>query len=84
MVEKPDAAEGIVLATERYGKPDPVNLGTGIEISIQELSTGFQYGGGRPVGPTLDSPTTQRLALSYVAGSHAFKVGQQLRERVNA
>ena len=32
-----DAAEGIVLATERYEKPDPVNLGVGFEISINDL-----------------------------------------------
>ena len=32
-----DAAEGIVLATERYEKPDPVNLGAGFEISINDL-----------------------------------------------
>lgn len=32
-----DAAEGIVLATERYDKPDPVNLGSSYEISIREL-----------------------------------------------
>ena len=32
-----DAARGIVLATERYNKPDPVNLGAGFEISIKEL-----------------------------------------------
>lgn len=32
-----DAAEGIVLATERYSKSDPVNLGAGFEISIKEL-----------------------------------------------
>jgi GDP-L-fucose synthase len=32
-----DAAEGIVLATERYNKPDPVNLGAGFEISIKSL-----------------------------------------------
>ncbi|MCL0029654.1 GDP-L-fucose synthase [Dehalococcoidia bacterium] len=33
-----DAAEGIVLATERYNKPDPVNLGSGFEISVEELA----------------------------------------------
>ena len=33
-----DAAEGIILATERYDKPDPVNLGSGMEISIAELA----------------------------------------------
>ena len=32
-----DAAEGIIAATERYDKPDPVNLGTGKEIKIEEL-----------------------------------------------
>ncbi len=32
-----DAAEGIVLAAERYDKPDPVNLGSGYEISIKDL-----------------------------------------------
>jgi GDP-L-fucose synthase len=43
-----DAAEGIVLATERYDGADPVNLGVGHEITIRDLvdlivrSTGFQ------------------------------------------
>ena len=32
-----DAAEGIVLATERYNGAEPVNLGTGQEITIREL-----------------------------------------------
>jgi len=32
-----DAAEGIVLATERYNESYPVNLGTGMEISIKDL-----------------------------------------------
>jgi len=32
-----DAAEGIILATERYNKPEPVNLGAGFEISIKDL-----------------------------------------------
>ncbi|HVP81203.1 MAG TPA: GDP-L-fucose synthase [Thermodesulfobacteriota bacterium] len=32
-----DAAEGILLASERYNKPDPVNLGAGFEISIKDL-----------------------------------------------
>jgi GDP-L-fucose synthase len=33
-----DAAEGIVLATERYDEHEPVNLGSGEEISIRELA----------------------------------------------
>lgn len=32
-----DAAEGIVLAAENYDKPEPVNLGSGKEISIKDL-----------------------------------------------
>lgn len=34
-----DAAEGILLATEKYNKSDPVNLGSGMEISIKDLVT---------------------------------------------
>ncbi|MCX6704654.1 MAG: GDP-L-fucose synthase [Candidatus Woesebacteria bacterium] len=33
-----DAAEALVLATERYDKPDPVNLGAGFEIKIRDLA----------------------------------------------
>lgn len=33
-----DAAEGLVLAAERYDGPDPVNLGTGAEISMRALA----------------------------------------------
>ena len=43
-----DCAEGFVLAAERYDGAEPVNLGTGVEISIRELAepiaelTGFE------------------------------------------
>lgn len=33
-----DAAEAIFLATEKYNKSDPVNIGAGFEISIKELA----------------------------------------------
>jgi len=33
-----DAAEGIILATEKYDKPDTVNLGAGFEIKIKDLA----------------------------------------------
>ncbi len=42
-----DAARAVVLAAERYNKPDPVNIGAGREISIKDLvgiiqkNTGF-------------------------------------------
>jgi len=43
-----DAAEGIILATEKYNKSEPVNLGVGFEITIKDLTekiaklTGFK------------------------------------------
>src|SRR5687767_14597380 len=43
-----DAADGIVSATERYNDSEPVNLGSGYEISIKDLNetiarlTGFE------------------------------------------
>jgi len=43
-----DAAEGILLAAEKYNGPEPVNLGSGYEISIKDLTemiarlTGFE------------------------------------------
>jgi GDP-L-fucose synthase len=43
-----DAAEGLVLMTERYDSPEPVNLGSGQEIMIRDLAqliaelTGYQ------------------------------------------
>ena len=32
-----DCARALVLATQRYDKPDPVNLGAGTEIRIRDL-----------------------------------------------
>jgi len=32
-----DAAEGILLATEKYNKSDPINIGAGFEITIKDL-----------------------------------------------
>lgn len=43
-----DAVRGIILATEKYNKPEPVNLGASFEISIKSLAnlikklTGYQ------------------------------------------
>jgi len=43
-----DAVEAILLASERYNQSEPVNIGTGFEISIRDLAeliaklTGFQ------------------------------------------
>jgi len=32
-----DGAEGILLAAEKYNKPEPVNIGAGLEITIKDL-----------------------------------------------
>lgn len=55
-----DAAEGILLASERYNASDPVNIGSSFEISIRDLVdtivrlTGFQgeviWDTGKPNG----------------------------------
>ena len=55
-----DAAEAILLATEKYEESEPVNIGSGMEISIQELVekiagfTGFSgaivWDAGKPDG----------------------------------
>lgn len=61
-----DAAEGIVLATEKYNGPEPVNLGSGMEINIRDLAemirrlTGFE---GRLVWDTSRPNGQPRRAL---------------------
>jgi len=41
-----DAAEGILLAAERYDSSDPVNLGNGEEITIRDLATKIAHAAG--------------------------------------
>jgi len=61
-----DAAEGILMATEKYNDSDPVNLGSGFEISIKDLAetiaakTGFQ---GKLVWDTTKPNGQPRRAL---------------------
>jgi len=69
-----DAAEGIVLAGERYNDSEPVNLGSAFEISIKDLvstiarQTGFagEIGLGYPA-----SPMASRAASWTSAGPKA-------------
>ncbi len=64
-----DAAEGIIAATERYDKPEPVNLGSGKEIAVRDLAaiiaemTGFK---GRIVWDT-SKPNGQTRRLLDVS-----------------
>ena len=80
-----DAAEGIVLATEKYNKPEPVNLGAGFEISIKELAelicelTGFysviEWDTSRP-----DGQPRRCLDVSRAKMEFAFEARTDFRE----
>jgi len=70
-----DAAEGILLATEKYDNPDPVNLGTGEEITIRELThliaelTGYE---GKIVWDTSKPDGQPRRYLDVNRAKEAF------------
>jgi GDP-L-fucose synthase len=70
-----DAAEGILLATERYNGADPVNLGSGFEISIRDLAelirrlTGFE---GKLVWDTSKPNGQPRRALDTSRADRYF------------
>ena len=70
-----DAAEGILLATEKHNDPGPVNLGSGFEISIRELAekvrelTGFE---GRIVWDTSKPNGQPRRKLDTSKAEAAF------------
>jgi GDP-L-fucose synthase len=70
-----DAAEGILLATERYNQSDPVNLGSSFEISIKDLTetiarlTGFE---GRIVWDTAKPNGQPRRKLDVSRARERF------------
>ena len=70
-----DAAEGIIAATGRYDKPDPVNLGSGREISVRDLAekiaqlTGFK---GRIVWDTMKPNGQPRRCLDVSRAEREF------------
>jgi GDP-L-fucose synthase len=81
-----DAADGIALGAEKYDSAEPVNLGTGQEITIRELVTAIvqatAYGGEIRWDPTkpdgqprraLDTSRAREL-FGFVADSN-FEVG---------
>lgn len=73
-----DAVEGILLATEHYNKSEPVNLGTGFEISIKDLVeliaklTGFS---GKIIWDTTkpDGQPRRRLDTSRAEKAFGFR-----------
>ena len=80
-----DAADGIALAGARYDEPDPVNLGSGVEISIRDLAalvaelTGFDgevvWDETKPNGQP-----RRRLDVSRARERFGFEARTPLRE----
>jgi len=80
-----DAAEGIILATERYNKSEPVNLGAGFEISIKDLAklivklTGFKgkiiWDKSKP-----DGQPRRRLGTSKAYKEFGFKAKTEFED----
>lgn len=70
-----DAAEGILLATEKYNGSEPVNLGSGMEISIKDLVnliarlTGYE---GKLVWDTSKPNGQPRRRLNVERADHEF------------
>jgi GDP-L-fucose synthase len=87
-----DAADGIVLAAEGYNGEEPINLGSGEEISIKDLVetiaelTGYQ---GRLVWDTTKPNGQPRRSLDTSRATELFdftaqtKLAQGLRETVD-
>ncbi len=81
-----DAAEGILLATERYNDSQPVNLGSAFEISIKDLTEtiarlcGFHgrivWDATKPNGqPRRKLDTSRAKALFGFEATTPFEVG---------
>jgi GDP-L-fucose synthase len=71
-----DCVEAILLAAERYDNPDPVNLGSGMEISIRDLAakiaalTGFN---GRIVWDASQPNGQPRRSLDVSRAERLFR-----------
>jgi GDP-L-fucose synthase len=80
-----DAAEGVLLATEHYNGGEPVNLGSGMEISIKDLArliaqlTGFEgeivWDQSKP-----DGQPRRRLDTSKAAQWFGFRASTPFEE----
>jgi GDP-L-fucose synthase len=79
-----DAAEGLVLMTERYDSSDPVNLGSGQEIMIRDLAhliadlTGYQ--GSIELDPTKPNGQPRRcLDVTRAESEFGFRAKTDFR-----
>lgn len=80
-----DCARAVLLAAERYDGPEPVNVGTGDEITIRDLATliaeivGFE--GRLTTDPSKPDGQPRRcLDTSRAAELFGFRAGVSLRE----
>ena len=84
-----DAAEGILLATEFYNGPEPVNIGAGFEITIKELAekivklTGFK-GEIRWDSSNPDGQPRRRLDVSKAKKYFGFEAKTSFDEGLKA
>ena len=80
-----DAAEGILLAAEHYDDPDPVNLGSGEEISVKDLAeliarhVGFE-GSLRWDASKPDGQPRRRLDTTRAEKSFSFKASTSMED----
>lgn len=84
-----DAAEGLILAAESYDEPDPVNLGSGHEVSIRDLAemiaklSGFEgdlvWDASKP-----DGQPRRRLDTSRAEKEFSFVARTPLEEGLRA
>jgi GDP-L-fucose synthase len=80
-----DGAEAIMLATEKYDKADPVNIGSGSEITIKDLAeliaelTGFE---GKIIWDKTkpDGQPKRRLDVSKAEKEFGFRAKTTFRE----
>lgn len=84
-----DAADGIVLAAERYDDPEPVNLGTDHETPIRELATQIAevtgFGGElRWDSSKPDGQPRRRVDNTRARESFGFRADTDFREGLKA
>lgn len=73
-----DAAEALILATKRYDKPDPINIGSSFEISIAKLASNIGkivgFGGQIIFDPSKpDGQPRRKLDVSKAEKEFGFK-----------
>lgn len=87
-----DLAEGMILAIEKYPKPDPINLGTDEEISIKDLinkiikisrmNTKIEFDISKPDGSPRRNSDNKK-AIDKIGFKSKVKLDEGLRKTIN-